>query len=260
MRPRPLRRNLPPSHDGVGEIRSTDCSTGAQERALPPVRASKACRMRVLIIDDHPVVIQGCRQLLQRMDVREVFSAGGLAEGFKLFRRRRPDIVITDLSIHGRELAGLSFIRRVRLFDIRTPILVLTMHDDPVIAWRALEAGANGYLLKDMAAEELLAALGKMREGRIYMSRALAARVAVTEEPGGASPLAAMTRRELQTLSGLAEGKPYGAIADELSVSYKTVVNTCAQLKTKLGVRTLPELMRIAIRHLPAAAGKAEAS
>src|SRR5207244_166017 len=98
------------------------------------------------------------------------------------------------------------------------------------------------------------------REGRVYVSRALAGSVAVTEEPSSASPLAAMTRRELQTLSRLAEGKPYGTIADELSVSYKTVVNTCAQLKSKLGARTLPELTRIAIRHLPAAAGKAEAS
>ena len=216
--------------------------------------------MRVLIIDDHPVVIQGCRQLLEGIEVREVLTASGLAEGFRLYRRRRPDIVITDLSIHGRELAGLSFIRRVRLFDIRTPILVLSMHGDPVIAGRALEAGANGYLLKDMAAEELIAAFRQLREGRIYLSRALAARVAVTLEGGGASPLAAMTRRELQTLARLAEGKPYGTIANELSVSYKTVVNTCAQLKTKLGARTLPELMRIAIRHLPASAGKAEAS
>jgi two-component system invasion response regulator UvrY len=216
--------------------------------------------MRVLIIDDHPVVIQGCRQLLEGMQVREVLTASGLAEGFRLYRRKRPDMIITDLLLHGRELAGLSFIRRVRLFDIHTPILVLTMYDDPVVAARALEAGANGYLLKDMATEELAAAFRDLREGRIYLSRALAARVAVTEDEGGVSSLAAMTRRELQTLSRIAEGKPYGTIANELSVSYKTVVNTCAQLKTKLGVRTLPELMRIAIRHLPAAAGNAEAS
>jgi two-component system invasion response regulator UvrY len=216
--------------------------------------------MRVLVIDDHPVVIQGCRQLLEGMEVREVLTASGLAEGFRLYRRKRPDMVVTDLSIHGRELAGLSFIRRVRLFDIRTPILVLTMHDDPVVAGRALEAGANGYLLKDMAAEELSAAFRHLREGRIYLSRALAPRVTVTDEEGGGSPLSAMTRRELQTLSRIAEGKPYGAIASELSISYKTVVNTCAQLKTKLGVRTLPELMRIAIRHLPAAADNAGTS
>jgi DNA-binding NarL/FixJ family response regulator len=216
--------------------------------------------MRVLVIDDHPVVVQGCRQLLEGMDVREVLAAARLTEGFRLYRRRRPDIIITDLSINRHELAGLAFIRRVRLFDIRTPILVLTMHDDPVVAGRALEAGANGYLLKDIAAEELAAAIRELREGRVYVSRALAGRVAITEEPSSASPLAAMTRRELQTLSRLAEGKPYGTIADELSVSYKTVVNTCAQLKSKLGARTLPELTRIAIRHLPAGAGKAEAS
>ncbi len=219
-----------------------------------------AWRMRVLVIDDHPIVVQGCRQLLEGLDVGEVLTASRLAEGFRLYRRRRPDLVITDLSFDGRGLAGLAFIRRVRLIDIRTPIFVLTMHDDPVVAARALAAGANGYLLKDAAADELAAALRELREGRIYMSRALAGRLGVAQEAAGASPLAAMTRRELQTLSCLAEGKPYGTIADELSVSYKTVVNTCAQLKTKLGARSLPELMRIGIRHLPAAAGKAEAT
>jgi DNA-binding NarL/FixJ family response regulator len=132
--------------------------------------------MRVLVIDDHPVVVQGCRQLLEGMDVREVLAAARLAEGFRLYRRRRPDIIITDLSINRHELAGLAFIRRVRLFDIRTPILVLTMHDDPVVAGRALEAGANGYLLKDIAAEELAAAIRELREGRVYVSRALAGR------------------------------------------------------------------------------------
>ena len=140
----------------------------------------------------------------------------------------------------------------MRLFDIRTPILVLTMHDDPVVAGRALEAGANGYLLKDIAAEELAAAIRELREGRVYVSRALAGRVAITEEPSSASPLAAMTRRELQTLSRLAEGKPYGTIADELSVSYKTVVNTSSQLKQKLNARNLPELIRIAVQALAA--------
>ncbi len=208
--------------------------------------------MRVLVIDDHPVVVQGCRRLLEGMDVREFLTAARLAEGFRLYRRRLPDLIITDLSIGGRELAGLSFIRRVRLIDIRTPILVLTMHDDPVVARRALAAGANGYLPKDVAADELGAALRALGAGKIYVGRALAARIAVTEEEGGAHPLAAMTRRELQTLSRLAAGKPYGTIADELSVSYKTVVNTCAQLKVKLGVRSLPELVRIGIRHLPA--------
>jgi two-component system invasion response regulator UvrY len=86
--------------------------------------------MRVLVIDDHPVVVQGYRQLLEGMDVREVLAAARLAEGFRLYRRRRPDIIITDLLINRHELAGLAFIRRVRLFDIRTPILVLTAGGD----------------------------------------------------------------------------------------------------------------------------------
>ena len=90
-----------------------------------------------------------------------------------------------------------------------------------------------------------------MRDGQPYLNHELASQIAFMEARGDRNPLSRMTLRELQTLSLIAEGKPYISIAEELHVSYKTVVNTCAQLKAKLGVRTLPELMRIAIQHLP---------
>ena len=104
-----------------------------------------------------------------------------------------------------------------------------------------------GYVLKDTSSE-VLKAFQKEREGRPYPSHDLASEVAFMEARGP------MTVRELQTLALVAEGKPYGVIAEH--VSYKTVANTCAQLKAKLGVRTLPELMRIAIQHLPSATAR----
>jgi two-component system invasion response regulator UvrY len=112
-------------------------------------------------------------------------------------------------------------------------------------------------VLKDAPSEEVVKAFNKVRAGTPYLSHDLAADVAFMEARGKSNPLRAMTLRELQTLALIAEGKPYGAIAEELNVSYKTVANTCAQLKTKLGVRRLPELMRIAIQHLPSASGRA---
>jgi two-component system, NarL family, invasion response regulator UvrY len=213
--------------------------------------------MRVLVIDDHPIVIQGCRRLLEDIGAQEIDYASSLAEGFRLYRKKHPDVIIVDLSMQSGALGGLSFIRRLRIHDKRTPMLVLSMHADPVIVRRALAVGANGYLLKDTSSEEFIQALRQVRDGQHYLSHELASQIAFMEARGNRNPLSSMTLRELQTLSLIAEGKPYMAIAEELHVSYKTVVNTCAQLKSKLGVRTLPELMRIGIQHLPSTIGKA---
>ncbi len=208
---------------------------------------------RVLVIDDHPIVLQGCRQLLEDAGVDDIVQAQSLADGFRLYRVQRPDVIIVDLAMRTGALGGLSFIRRLRMYDPRTPILVFTMHSDPVIVSRALEVGATGYVLKDTSSDEVLKAFQKVRDGRPYLSHDLASEVAFMEARGTSNPLKRMTVRELQTLALVAEGKPYGVIAEHLHVSYKTVANTCTQLKAKLGVRTLPELMRIAIQHLPSA-------
>ena len=209
---------------------------------------------RVLVIDDHPIVLQGCRQLLEDAGVGQIVQAQSLADGFRLYRTQKPDVIIVDLAMRTGALGGLSFIRRLRLHDQRTPILVFTMHSDPVIVSRALEVGATGYVLKDTSSDEK--AFQKVRENRPYLSHDLASEVAFMEARGTTNPLRRMTVRELQTLALVAEGKPYGVIAEHLHVSYKTVANTCTQLKAKLGVRTLPELMRIAIQHLPSASAK----
>jgi two-component system invasion response regulator UvrY len=206
---------------------------------------------RVLVIDDHPIVLQGCRQLLEDAGVKEIIQAQSLAEGFHLYRMRQPDVIIIDLTIRTGALGGLSFISRLRLHDQQTPILVFTMHSDPVIVSQALEIGATGYVLKDASFDELLKAFEKVREGKPYLSHDLASEVAFTQARGKTNPLRCLTLRELQTLALIAEGKPYGVIAENLNVSYKTVANTCTHLKAKFGVRTLPELMRIAIHRLP---------
>src|SRR5688572_1607548 len=99
------------------------------------------CLMNVLIIDDHPVVIQGCRRLLEDMGVAEVLVASTLSEGFRLYRQKDPDMIIVDLSMQSGALGGLSFIRRLRVHDERTPVLVLSMHFDRMIVSRALEVG-----------------------------------------------------------------------------------------------------------------------
>ncbi|MEG6509025.1 response regulator transcription factor [Methyloligella sp. 2.7D] len=211
----------------------------------------------VLIIDDHPIVLEGTKQLLKFAGVKGIVQSHSLAEGFRLYRAKKPDVIIVDLALRTGALGGLSFIRRLRLHDRRTPILVFSMHNDPFIVSRALKIGANGYILKDTPSDEILTAFDRVRQGGPYLSHAIASEVAFLEAKGNtANPLRNISVRELQILSLIAEGKPYAEIADELHVSYKTVANTCGQLKTKLGVRSLSELMRIAIEHLPSVPGK----
>ena len=200
----------------------------------------------VLIIDDHPIVLQGCRRMLEDAGIKTVLEARDATSGYRLYRRHHPDVVIVDLAMQGGRLRGLDVIRRMRSHDQRSRILVFSMHNDPIIAARALEAGATGYVLKD--SNELMKAFDQVRSGTPYLSNDLAMQVALVRTGVRANPLADLTPRELQTLSLLAEGKPYGRIAEELNVSYKTVVNACSQLKQKLNAKNLPELIRAAVQ------------
>ena len=207
----------------------------------------------VLVIDDHPIVLQGCRRMLEDAGVTDVLEARDVAAGYRLYHRHRPDMVIVDLGMQDKGLGGLQLIRRISTHDPRVRILVFSMHSDPVIVAQALQAGATGYVVKDTSSENFIEAFGKVRAGTPYLSNDLAMQVALANTPSRQSPLADLTPRELQTLSLLAEGKPYSRIAEELNVSYKTVVNLSSQLKQKLDVRNLPELIRAAVQLVSAA-------
>jgi DNA-binding NarL/FixJ family response regulator len=207
----------------------------------------------VLIIDDHPIVLQGCRRMLEDAGIADVIEARDPVAGYRLYHRHRPAVVIVDLAMQGSGLGGLPLIRRIAAHDRRVRILVFSMHRDPIIVARALEAGATGYILKDTAAADLLQAFQTVRAGKPYLSNDLAMQVALVHSSARQNPLADLTPRELQTLALLAEGKPYGRIAEEINVSYKTVVNVSSQLKQKLDARNLPELIRTAVQLLSAA-------
>ena len=208
----------------------------------------------VLIIDDHPIVLQGCRRVLEDAGIEPILAASDLVAGYRLYLRHRPDVAIVDLAIAGKGLGGLELIRRIRAHDTDAHILVLSMHNDPVIVARSLEAGASGYVLKDTSSEELVKAVQQVSTGMPFLSGDLAMKVALTGTSARKNPLADLTPRELQVLALLADGKPYDAIAGELSVSYKTVVNVSSQLKHKLGATTLAQLVSTAVKLLAAPA------
>jgi DNA-binding NarL/FixJ family response regulator len=206
---------------------------------------------KVLVVDYHPIVLQGCRRILEDSGDVTVFDASDVATGYELFRRNRPDVVVIDLSMRDDGLAGLSLIRRINEADRRVPILVLSLHRDPSLVLQALEAGAVGYVLKDSATEDLLKAIQEVQRGNRYLSHSLAIGVAVSCIPPRSQSLADLTSRELDALTLLAKGKSYSHIAQELNVSYKTVVNMSWQLKKKLNADSLFALVQKAMQLLP---------
>ena len=132
----------------------------------------------VLVIDDHPIVLHGCRRLLEDAGVPSVLEAGDVAAGYELFCRHRPDVVIVDVAMGENGLEGLSLIQRIHSHDPQAHILVLSMYRDPIIVAHALKAGANGFILKDTATEDLLNAIQTIQEGNSYLSQDLAMEVA----------------------------------------------------------------------------------
>ena len=207
----------------------------------------------VLIVDDHPIVLQGCRRVLQDRGMTPIFEARDVESASQLARQHQPDVIIIDLAMQGGGLGGLSLIRTIRANNSRARILVFSMHSDPIIVSRALQTGATGYLVKDTSSEDLVQAVESVAAGTPYLSSDLASQVALVDAEDARNPLADLTPRELQTLGLLAQGKSYGRIAAELNISYKTVVNVCYQLRQKLDVHTLPELVRRSVQLLPSA-------
>jgi two-component system, NarL family, invasion response regulator UvrY len=205
----------------------------------------------VLVIDDHPIVLKGCRRVLEDAGVQIVLEARDLVSGYRLYCRRHPDVVVVDLRMGTEDVGGLSLIRRMRSRDSRPQILVFSMHDNPAIVMSALEAGASGYLLKDSPPEELARAVEQVHAGKPYLSHQVAIQVALRRSNPQPDPLANLTQREIQTLTRLSQGQSYALIAAELGVTHKTIINTSYRLRLKLGVRSLPELIRKAIEILP---------
>ncbi|SFU59018.1 two component transcriptional regulator, LuxR family [Methylobacterium sp. 174MFSha1.1] len=209
---------------------------------------------RVVVVDDHPIVLQGARRLLEDAGA-EVRGAAGLPEGYRAILRHRPEVAVIDLAfpgrdLPGRDLAGLALIGRVRRRAPATRVLVFSMHADPAIVARALAAGAVGYVLKDAPAGDLVRAYEQVRAGRPYLDGRLATEVALLQADPRRSLLGTLSPRERRILALLAEGRGYAAIAEDLSVSYKTVTNACAALRQRLGVATLTELTHFAVRHV----------
>ncbi|MGU3538805.1 response regulator transcription factor [Methylobacterium sp. A54F] len=211
--------------------------------------ARQASATGLLIVDDHPIVLQGFRHLVAEGGRLSVYEAPDIVAGYRAFHRHRPGLVVTDLRFQDDGLSGLSLIRRIRALAPKTRILVFSMHADPVVVSRALECGALGFVRKDAGVAAFLEAFDAVGAGRFYLDHGTATAVAMLRLESQDAPFARLSARELQVLSLLGKGKSYHEIADVLSLSYRTVVNASAEMRRKLGAGSQAELIQIAITH-----------
>jgi two-component system, NarL family, invasion response regulator UvrY len=201
--------------------------------------------VRVLIVDDHPIVVSGCKALLSTEANVEVRDAADAEQGQALYFAFRPDVAVIDLNLPG--LSGLEVCRRIRARDEGAKIIIFTMNDDPVFAARAIEAGAKGYIAKNDDPSLFVDAVKQVAAGGVYLHPDMARQIAFLRTSANANKVSSLNSRELEILRMLAAGRSMGDIADALHVSYKTVANNCTALKQKLGARTSMDLMRIAM-------------
>jgi DNA-binding NarL/FixJ family response regulator len=199
--------------------------------------------MNILLVDDHALVRAGLRRLLAALPAEIAECASG-QEALALLQGPVPDLVVLDLNLPG--IGGLELLRRLLKDHPTLTVLVLSMHAEPLYAARALDAGAKGYISKNASPEELLLAVRKVARGGRYVEAEIAQELAVQPAVPG-NPLAALSERELEILRLLARGRSLAEIGEGLSVSYKTVANTCTAMKAKLGVARTADLVRLAI-------------
>ena len=202
---------------------------------------------KVLLVDDHAVVRAGCRQLLQSWAGFEVTEASDGAEALRLTEEIGPSLVVLDLNLP--TMAGFDVIQTLHRQHPEIRILVFSMHEDPAYAAKALEYGAHGFISKSDDPDEIVDAARKVAGGGTYLSQPIAQKLALLTLKGIDDPLPSLTKREKDVLTLFGQGHSLGEIAASLGVSYKTVANTCTQIKAKLNLSTTSEMMRFAIEN-----------
>jgi len=203
--------------------------------------------IRVLVVDDHAVVRRGVVQILaEARDMQCTAEAGTGREALRLVSENDYDAMVLDIYLP--DGSGLDVLRQTRVLRPRLPVLILSIYSERQYAIRALRAGAAGYLTKDSAPGELVAALRHIAAGGRYVSQALGETLAVQAVGRGESePHEALSDREDQVLRRLAAGKTVTEIAQELSLSVKTVSTYRTRILRKMGLKTTAELVRYAL-------------
>lgn len=205
--------------------------------------------IQVLVADDHPLLRSGLRHVLeQEPDFGKPGEAGDSEQVLEKLEERSWDVLVLDIAMPGRN--GLETLSEIRKRRPGLPVLILSMHSEEQYAIRAIKAGASGYLTKNNAATELVRAIRRILSGKKYVSPALAEVLAHLIESGEQRPPhEALSDREYHLVCAIASGKSVSQIAEETSLSVKTVSTYRARALEKMNMRTNAELTRYAIRN-----------
>lgn len=204
-------------------------------------------RKTILLVDDHAVVREGYRSLLQKQaQFRVVAEAQDGAEAYRLFKETQPDLVIMDLTMPG--IGGIEGIRRIRQWDPPARILVFTMHQNAAFAVQAIRAGARGYVTKTSPPEALLRAVSDVFDGRVALSPDIDHELALSRLADETIAADVLTAREFEVLRMMLAERTTEEIAETLHISPKTVANLRYLIKSKLCVASDIELVRLALR------------
>ena len=201
--------------------------------------------MRVLIVDDHPIVASGCRALLAGEPEIVILEASDAESGERVFVAEHPDICVLDINLP--TVSGFELARRILAHAASARIIMFSMNDDPIFAVRAIEIGAKGYVSKSGDPYDLVEAIREVGKGGTYLPPAIAQSIAFAGPSLTQNPLSKLTSREIEILRLLSAGKSLSEIAWLVHSSYKTIANTSSIMRQKLGVRTSAELVRLAI-------------
>ena len=207
--------------------------------------ASQTEDISILLVDDHPVVRQGYRRVLEyQSDFRVVAEADSAASAYSAFKQYSPHVVVLDISMPGA--SGLEAIRNIRSRDSRARILVFSMHTETVLVKAAFDAGASGYVTKSNEPAALIRAIRSVAQGERAMSDDIAHILAAESLTPSRSTLDQLGEREIEILRQFAAGSTTKQIASNLNLSVKTVQNYHYLIKAKTGMRTDAQLVRLA--------------
>ena len=203
--------------------------------------------IRILIVDDHAIVREGLKHLLDiELDMRVAGMAADAASAIRFAIETPVDVIVLDISMPGK--SGLDLIKDLKQVQPNARILILSMYPEDRFALRAVMAGASGYLTKEMASEEIVMAIRKIHSGRNYITNSLADKIAdELQHPGARVPHELLSDREFEVFCMLASGKPVVEIATALSVSESTVSTYRTRILHKMNLKSNADLMHYAI-------------
>lgn len=208
-------------------------------------------KIKILLVDDHPLVREGLANLInQQSDFEVCGEAGNEPLALELIRTVQPDVSIVDISLENG--SGIELIKSIKALHPAVTVLVLSMHEESLYAERALRAGARGYIMKREAAKKIIQGIRSVLAGQLYVSDKIAAMMNEKYVEGRtaatASPIEQLSNRELEVFQLMGLGNNNRQIADHLHIGFKTVQAYCARIKEKLKLANATELLREAVR------------